>query len=123
MSMYDPNAPFQNPGSAGNQDVVIQLQGIVNQLSALVAAFQGRFTFGTFTFAAAATTVVPNTAVRSNSVIVYTPTNAAAGTLIGSAKSVYTSAISSGTSFTAATASAVAAAGTETFSYAIMTPQ
>lgn len=122
MSMYDQNSPTPSTGG-GSGDVVIQLQGIINQLSALVSAFNGRFSFGTFTLGAAVSTVVSNTDVRANSFVDFVPTNAAAGTLNGSTKSLYISAIASGTSFTVATASGVAAAGTETFSYYILTPQ
>ena len=75
--------------SAGATDVVTQLQGIVNQLSQLVKAFKGRPVYGTFTLAAAATTVITQPAVQSNSVISFFPTNAAAGTLQGSAKALY----------------------------------
>ena len=119
--MADPFQPF-GQGSAGGTDIVTQLQNIARQLGLWVKAFQGRNTFGTFTMAAAATTVVPQPAVQANSNISLTSTNAAAGTLVGSAKSPYISAKSPGVSFTVATASGAAAAGTETFSYVIGTP-
>lgn len=118
---FEDNASRASGGSE-NTDIVIQLQGVVSQLSALVAAFNGRFAFGTFTLAATPTTVIPNTAAKGNSMILLTPMNAAAATLMGSNKSLEVSAISAGTSFTVATASGVAAAGTETFSYTIITP-
>lgn len=109
-------------GTAGVTDAVTQLQNIARNLGLWIKAFAGRITFGTFTMAAAATTTVPQTAVQSNSNISLTPTNAAAGTLVGSTKAPYISAISPGVSFTVATASGVSAAGTETFQYLISTP-
>ena len=108
--------------SAGVTDVVTQLQGIVRQLTALVQAINGRTAFGTFTMPAAASLTINNTAVKGNSTIQLTPTNAAAGTLMGSAKALYVSSISAGTSFTLSTANAANAAGTETFTYTIETP-
>lgn len=109
-------------GSSGGTDAVSALKGITAQLSAWVRAFSSRNVFGTFTLGAAATTVVPEPAVQSLSAISWTPTNASAGTLEGSAKKLYVSAISPGVSFTVATANAASAAGTETFSYKVETP-
>ena len=78
---------------------------------------------GTFTCAANTNTVVTNNAIvsatGSNSTITFTPTNAAAATLMGSSKALYISAKSAGVSFTMTTADGAAAAGTETFSYMI----
>lgn len=74
---------------------------------------------GTFTLGAAVTTTVTESAVLGASVIVLMPTNAAAATLMGSAKSLYVSARTSGESFAVRTANGVAAAGTETFEYVI----
>jgi len=74
---------------------------------------------GSFTLAAAATTVVNNSNVIALCKIILVPTNAAAATLMGSAKALYISARTAGTSFTVATANAAAAAGTETFDYLI----
>ena len=109
-------------GSAGVTDLVTQLLGLNRNISALVQAYKGRISFGTVTLAAAATTVVPQTAVQSNSKISLTPTNAAAGTLVGSAKSPYISVKSPGVGFTIATANATNAVGTETFDYTVITP-
>jgi hypothetical protein len=117
--------PWQAGAStnAGPQDVVTQLKGIVQQLTALVAAITGRVTFGTFAFTSTvATLTVTQPGVKANSVITITPTDASAGTLQGSAKALYVSAIVPGTSFTVATASGGNAAGTESFAYTIMTP-
>ena len=108
--------------SAGVTDVVTQLQNIVRQLTALVQAITGRVTFGSFTLSAAATTTITQPAVQSNSNIVPFPSNAAAATLMGSTKALSVSAKTAGTSFTVATASGVAAAGTETFTYIVSTP-
>ena len=108
--------PWQSSSpSAGPQDVVIQLQGIVQQLSNLVAAIKGRITFGTFTLSAGTTTIITQPAVQSNSQINLTPTNAAAAAL-----NVFPSAIVAGTSFTITSTSP--AAGTETFTYTVNTP-
>lgn len=111
-----------NQGTSGGTDIVTQLQGIVRQLGSWIQAFNGRQTFGSFTLTAASTTVVQNTAVQSTSQISWTPTNAAAATLMSGSKSLYRSAVSGGTSFTLATADGTAAVGTETFSYMITTP-
>jgi hypothetical protein len=109
-------------GTAGATDVVSALKGITQQLTALVKAFNGRNTYGSFTLAASVSTTVAQPAVQANSVPDWTPTNAAAGTLEGSAKHLYLSSVSPGVSFTVATSNAVAAAGTETFIYKIETP-
>ena len=109
-------------GSAGATDINTTLQGIVRQMSAWVQAFKGRAAFGNFTMGASATTVISQPVVASNSVITLTPTNAAAGTLMGSAKSLYISAKTTGISFTVATANGVVAVGGETFDYSVTTP-
>lgn len=68
---------------------------------------------------AAASTVVSDTEVHANSHIDFTPTNAAAATLMAGAKSIYVSARNAGTSFTVTTADGTNAAGTENFTYRI----
>lgn len=119
--------PYQGPGVS---DVVIQLQGIVRQLSSLVTAIgnvvsqlsliaSSKVKKGTFQLGASVSTVVADTSVTGTSEISWSPTNAAAGTLEGSTKKLYLSARSPGVSFTVTTASGVAAAGTETFQYMI----
>jgi hypothetical protein len=112
-----------SPGGIGGgfMDAVTQLANIARQLGLVAAAFKGRFVFGTFTLTAAASTTVLQPAVQANSMIVWTPTNAAAGTLEGSAKKLYYS-ISPGVSFTVTTASGGAAVGNEGFQYAIFSP-
>ena len=129
--MADSNQPFGSgsaQGAASIGDVTTALQGIIRQITsgnaaltaAILAVFPTAVFTGSFTLGAAATTVVANGHVLSSSIIICFPTNAAAGTLMGSAKSLYISAKSAGVSFTVATASAGAAAGTETLSYVIL---
>jgi hypothetical protein len=74
---------------------------------------------GTFTLAAAATTTILQPAVQASSFIELQPTNAAGGTLMGSAASLYISSINPGVSFTVATANASSPSGTQTFMYAV----
>lgn len=109
-------------GTAGSTDIVTQLQNIARLFSALIKQLGGQNIYGSFTLAAAATTTVAQTGVKANSIIQLTPTDASAGTLQGSAKALYVSSISAGTSFTVATASGGNAVGTETFSYVVVTP-
>lgn len=99
-------------------------QNVVASVNALTAAFEAAFPriTGTFTFGAAATVVVPQTAVAAGSIILLFANNASAGTLVGSVKSPYISARTVGASFTVATANAAAAAGTETFQYILVNP-
>ena len=73
---------------------------------------------GSFTMAAAATKTVTDAHCKAASVIVLVPTNAAVGTLQGSAKCLYPT--PSAGSFLVSTASAAAAAGTELFLYLII---
>lgn len=75
---------------------------------------------GTFTLGAAASTTVANTSAGYWTTIMLMPTNAAAATLVGSAKALYISAKTNDTSFAVTTADGAAAAGTETFTYALL---
>jgi hypothetical protein len=112
--------------ASSQDDAVTMLRAIAQNLSALVTAFAGLTgaagTTGQFTMAAAASTVVPSTAVAANSMVLLTAANAAAGTLAGSAEAPYVAPadIVPGVSFTVRTASG-AASGTEIFGYAIIT--
>lgn len=104
---------------------VTKNQILMNQtLAAIVTALNGIFrNTGTFTWnGAAATTVVANAGVQATTQVLLIPTNAAAATLIGSNESPYVSARSVGVSFTLSTAAGTAAAGTETFTYVLITP-
>lgn len=102
-----------------NAALITQLATIT---AAILAVFPTKIFTGSFTLGAAVSTVIANGNVLSSSIILAFPTNASAGTLMGSAKALYVSAKSAGVSFTLATASAAAAAGTETFSYVIVNP-
>jgi hypothetical protein len=104
----DGSGPFMSPA-------VQQLAQIAQALRVL-----SNVSIGTFTLAAAASTTVSNTSVRASSFIVFVPTNAAAGTLMQGTKSLYRSTVNAGTSFVVATADGGSAAGTETFSYAVV---
>lgn len=127
--------PAVQQGSAGGTDTITALQGIIRQITAgnaanitaiqaITAALLAIFprVTGSFTLSAAATTVVTQTGITATSIILLVPTNASAATLMGSAKSLYISARAVGASFTVATASAGAAAGTETLSYVCVNP-
>jgi hypothetical protein len=109
---------------AALDDVVSNLLSIAKNIGSLIGVLQTTLprVSGTFTLGAAATTVVPEPAVRSNSIIMPIPTNASAATLQGSAKYAYVSVKTVGVSFTVATANGTAAAGTETFTYQLMNP-
>ena len=85
---------------------------------ALVNAFVGNASVGNFTMASAATKTVTDGNVKAASLVIPFALNAAAATLMGSAKALYTTAGAG--SFTAATASGGAAAGTEQFGYLVL---
>lgn len=105
---------------AGNLvDVVTKLGDGNRLLGLLLRAIESGspVATGTVTLDADASTTVTNDAVVVSSFIALTPINAAAATLVGSAKSPYT--IAADGSFTIATANAAAAAGTEVFNWAL----
>jgi predicted trehalose synthase len=99
-----------------------QITNVNNNLAALTKAmtnaFVGNAATGTFTMAAAASKTVTDANVTASSYVAVFPINAAAATLQGSAKCLYTAAASG--SFTAATASGGNAAGTESFAYLVL---
>ena len=70
---------------------------------------------------ATATKTITDARINANAVVWLQATNAAAGTLQGSAKNLYVSSVASG-SFVVATASAGNAVGTETYSYIAFNP-
>ena len=108
----------------GLQDLVSKQQQGVVYLGKLVQIFSNLFprVSGSFTMAAAATKAVADTRVQANSIVFLTPTNAAAGTLMGSNKALYISSVTAGVGFTVATAAGTNAAGTEIFSYVAFNP-
>lgn len=112
--------------NAGLGDLVTTLKIANQNASLMVLALQAlaasRVVTGSFTCANAATTTVTQPAVTANSVILVMPRNAAAGTLMAGANSLYHSANTAGASFTVATAGGGAAAGTEQFSYLLFNP-
>lgn len=109
---------------AGQDDMLAQVAGHNANMASLTKVFSTRFALssftGTFNMTATATITIPDTNVKSNSVIFFVPTNGAGAQLQGSAKQLYVSTRAPGTNFVAATGNAVAAAGTETFSYVIL---
>jgi len=116
MSMPDQSATPSSLLSIG--------RALVTAINSLAGVFQNvwpRVT-GTFTMPAAATLTVTQPAIKATSVVMLSPTNASAATLMGGTKSLYVSAIVAGTSFTVVTANATNAIGTEQFSYAIFSP-
>lgn len=121
MSFLDP--ANQNSGT-GLADIATALTNANKNSAALMEALQAIFprVSGTFTMAAAATLIVTQPEVTATSIIVWTPTNAAAGTLQGSAKCLYLSARTAGASFTVATASGGNAVGTEVYQYFLWNP-
>lgn len=106
------------------QDLVTSIKSGVVYLGKLVQIWTAVLpkATGSFTMTAAATLSVPEPRVQANSIVQLIPTNAAAGTLQGSAKFLYVSAVSAGVGFTVATANATNAAGTEIFTYVATTP-
>lgn len=111
-------------GNSLNKNISQLILGMQSNTNSIVSAIGGVTlkASGTFTCAAAATTTVTQTATQANSIILLMPTNAAAATLISGAQSLYVSARTANTSFAVTTASGVAAAGTETFAYALFNP-
>ena len=97
-----------------------QVLGVIADVLSDLFAFSGDT--GSFTAAAAATTVVLNPNVTVNSVVIPFPSNAAAATQAQSTESFYHSANSAGVSFTMATADGGSPAGTETYRYVIINP-
>jgi hypothetical protein len=110
-------------GGVASQIMTVLQQGVVaiNQLATNILNAWPRIT-GTFTLAAAASTTVAQPGVKATSQVYPFATNASAGTLMGSSKSLYVSAIVPGASFTVHTADGTNAAGTETFGYSVFNP-
>ena len=109
-------------GLFGIGDAVTKLQMIAQTLGQLLQVVTSQFprSLGNFTMAAAASKTITDTKCTSASYVWLIPTNAAAGTLQGSAKCLYVTYASG--SFTVSTASAASAVGTETFQYVLFNP-
>lgn len=109
-------------GSGASNPMFGQALGINQNLAQIAQTLRTAFplsaTHGTFTCAAATSTVVTNANVKAASFIAITPTNQAAATLMQGANALYVSARAEGVSFTVAGTGA--AAGTETFMYLIV---
>lgn len=113
-------------GGGAQADAMLgQALGHNRNLAELVSVLKTAFSpmnvhTGTFTLAAAATTTVNDTTVKVDSIILLMPITAAAGTVMGSAKSLYVSARTAATSFVVATADGTNPAGTCTFAYLLV---
>lgn len=112
-----------SPIGGGLQDLVSTQKSGVEYLGQIVVLLKRLFPriTGTFTMPAAATLTVTNALINANAVVWLQATNAAAGTLQGSAKALYVSSVASG-SFVVATASGGNAVGTEQFLYVAFNP-
>lgn len=108
--------------SASTTDVVTQMKAANTQLGAIASTFAGAFPriTGTFTLAAATTTVVTQPQVAANSVLLLTATNATAALTVRTL-GIFHSANTPGSSFSVSTQNG-AAAGTESFEYTLVTP-
>jgi len=115
------NDDLGNLGSALT-DLVSTLKGVVTNLSQINSNILETFprVNGTFTLSAATTTVVTDGNVASNSIVLWSPTNATAA-LIVRTNGLYHSANTSGSSFSMSTQSGSATSG-GTFSYVVINP-
>ena len=109
-----------NYGGVDASAVKASLDNIARQMGLWVQAFNGRIVGGTFTLTNATTTVVTQTAVKANSVLALTPTNATAA-LTQRSQGIYHSANAVGASFSVSTQNG-SALGTETFEYLLFSP-
>jgi hypothetical protein len=104
------------------EDIVSTLQGGVRNLGQLVQVLSAAFprTTGSLTLSNATVTVVADTSVTTSSIVLWSPTNAAAG-LLERSQGLYRASLSPGVSFTLSTQTGTAA-GTETFDYVMINP-
>lgn len=118
---------MQNWGGSSNDDGITALRGIIAAIAGLRDPLSGlqdqAGTVGSFTMAAAASTVVLNASIKSTSKVFLTPENAAAATLVAGVSGPYCAPADhvAGVSFTVRTATLVAV-GTEIFGYRIVNP-
>src|ERR1700681_2479682 len=102
MANLDVQEAIQPTTSQGQAQILATASLNRNRLlSAILTVFQNLFprATGSFTCAAAATTVVVQPKITATSIIQLSPTNAAAATLQGSAKCLYVT-LTAGASFT-----------------------
>ena len=126
MTMTDYGSP---QGIGGGRGPDISLQGVetngrlliqaVYNLGNILSALLPR-TVGSATLSASATTTITEPAVTASSYIDWIPTNAAAGSLMGSGRNPYLSAKTAGASFALTTANGAAAGGNETIMYVVV---
>lgn len=102
-------------------DITTKIDQNNRLLAKLIEAVQNMspLATGTVTLDAAPTTTISNGAITATSLVLVNPVNAAAGDLI-KGDGVYRTVVAG--SFTIATASGSAAAGTETFQWGVFTP-
>jgi hypothetical protein len=107
---------------ASLDDINSNLKNAVTNIGALTNAINAAFPriTGSFTLAAATTTVVVQPATAANSIVILTPTNGTAA-LTERTSGLFQSANTPGASFSISTQNG-AAAGTETFSYIMVNP-
>lgn len=106
-------------------DLVSTMQGGVQNLGQLVQVMSAIFprSIGTFILTSgSATTAVAQPKMVANGMVAWFPTNAAAGTLQGSAKNLYLASVSAGVGFSLVTSNGQTAAGTESFTYVAINP-
>jgi hypothetical protein len=101
--------------------LVGQAQGVNKNLGSIAEILRTAFPLhsntGSFTLAVAASKTVTDTTIKTGSIVLLMPVNAAAATLMSGANALYTSARTAGSSFTVSTAGGGNAAGTEQFEY------
>lgn len=110
--------------SASVGTLVLQIGSLNTSILAINTTISSVFPriSGTLTLSGTATTTVTQPAVATNSIISWTPLNAAAGTIEGSAKKLFLSAQNVGSNFVLKTSNAGTTAGTESFQYWIWNP-
>lgn len=110
----------------GIEDLVNTLKNILRVCSGVLEALQNVFprAYGTFTLTATPTFVISTTQIKAGAVVILTPTNASAATLMSGSKSLYvdTAVTVAGASFTVKTADATNATAGATFNYIIVNP-
>lgn len=112
---------FGNNSPVADTTMVPHAIGVNSNLADIVKALSTAFPLhsstGTFTMPASATQTVTDTTIKTSSIVLLMPTNAAAAALMAGSHSLYVSARTQAASFTVTTADGAAAAGTETFGY------